>query len=84
MEALNEIFITNTHHLSKRTALHTYTLSWRVNEDKKKSEEAVAITGWNDVNSYMAFAALPGFQDFTRIKDHMEANEIKHARVIDL
>lgn len=65
---------------------------WRVDkgydpsvEGEKRTEEFVLFTAWDSVEHHFEFAKTEGFQRYSKIRNHVDGADIKHAKeLVDL
>jgi heme-degrading monooxygenase HmoA len=56
---------------------------WRIDKEDGK-EEWVLLTPWKSVEQHHAFARTDGFAEYSRIREHIEGADIKHACLIEI
>lgn len=65
---------------------------WRVDkgydpsvDGEKRTEEFVLFTAWDSVEHHFGFAKTEGFQRYSKIRNHIDGADIKHAKeLVDL
>lgn len=55
---------------------------WRIDGDAK--DEWVLFTPWKSVEQHHAFVETDGFTKYSKIRQHLEGADIKHARILDI
>lgn len=56
---------------------------WRIDSEGGK-EEWVLLTPWTSVEQHDAFAKTDGYAEYSKIREHVEGVEIKHARILEV
>ncbi|KAL9125148.1 MAG: hypothetical protein Q9217_005605 [Psora testacea] len=79
-----ETFRKAEHHLKAHQAPYDLVLGQRIETTSRDMVEVITIAGWNHVAQHLSFADTPGYQEFAKIKEFVDATEIKHAKKLAL
>lgn len=82
-ERFQQTFDAEKHHLQDFVTEGTIGGGWRVDGEEDK-EEFVLLTPWTSIEQHHAFAETDGFDEYGKIREHIEGAEIKHARILDI
>jgi quinol monooxygenase YgiN len=82
-DEFQQTFETNKHYLQDYLTEGKLGGGWRVDGEDGK-DEWVLLTPWKDVEQHYGFAQTEGFTEYSRIRNHIDGAEIKHATVVHI
>lgn len=77
------MFEEQKHHLQDFVTEGSIGGGWRVDGEGSK-DEWVLLTPWTSVEQHFAFAETGGFAGYSKILQHIDGAEIKHAHILDI
>jgi len=81
-EAYGRIFDVVEPYIRQSDAPHSYLHGWRM-ERRSNKDEAVLISGWEDVAAYQAFAETSKSNQFARLQGFVDRSETTHAKRLE-
>jgi quinol monooxygenase YgiN len=82
-DEFKETFEENKHHLQEYVTEGKIGGGWRVDPEEGK-DEFVLWHPWTEVDQHIKFAGTEGFQKYSKIREHINGAEIKHARLFEV